>query len=38
MNKGFDAATLAGDEFARFVLAELNAWRTVAKNANITLE
>jgi tripartite-type tricarboxylate transporter receptor subunit TctC len=36
--KGFDAAPLAGAEFERFVLAELNAWRTVAKNANITLD
>lgn len=36
--KGFEPAVLLGDQFARFVSADLNAWRTIAKQANITLE
>lgn len=37
-DKGFDPAALAGNDFARFVQADLAGWKDLAKRANITSE
>lgn len=36
--KGFDPAVLSGDEFAKFVAADMANWKEVARKANITLD
>lgn len=35
--KGFDPAPLSGDEFRKFVLADLERWRALAKKTNISI-
>lgn len=37
-DRGFDPAVQGGEEFTRFVLADLKNWRTVARQANISLD
>lgn len=37
-DKGFDPAPQSGDEFARFVAADMANWKEVARKANITLD
>lgn len=36
--KGFEPAVLIGEQFERFVLEDLKAWRAIAKQSNIVLE
>jgi tripartite-type tricarboxylate transporter receptor subunit TctC len=36
--KGFDPAVIAGDEFAKFVAADMTNWKEVARKANISLD
>lgn len=36
--KGFDPAVLSGDEFAKFVAADMANWKEVARKANISLD
>ncbi len=37
-DKGFDPAPQSGEEFARFVAADMANWKEVARKANITLD
>lgn len=36
--KGFDPAVLSGDEFSKFVAADMANWKEVARKANISLD
>ena len=37
-DKGFEPAAISGDAFASFVRADLKAWKTLATQANITMD
>ena len=36
--KGFEPAVLTGDEFAQFVAADLQAWRSLARQSHISID